>query len=113
MKFTYVVACQQYSTHKRSGDQRADDILRLMITYVFFDPNSLVDFLYFSDALLKFAISLWQVPISTRCNYIDEVEQTSEDTKETSEKIYYSALAKATPQTNHTDSSICVHRDQV
>lgn len=35
MKFTYVVSCQQYGIHKRSGDQRAQDILRLMATYVF------------------------------------------------------------------------------
>ncbi|EOA25345.1 hypothetical protein CARUB_v10018668mg [Capsella rubella] len=31
MKFTYVVSCQQYGIHKRSGDPRAQDILRLMI----------------------------------------------------------------------------------
>lgn len=31
MKFTYVVSCQQYGIHKRSGDARASDILRLMI----------------------------------------------------------------------------------
>lgn len=30
MKFTYVVSCQQYGIHKRSGDHRAQDILRLM-----------------------------------------------------------------------------------
>ena len=30
MKFTYVVSCQQYGIQKRSGDQRAQDILRLM-----------------------------------------------------------------------------------
>lgn len=34
MKFTYVVSCQQYGIHKRSGDHRAQDILRLMTTYV-------------------------------------------------------------------------------
>lgn len=34
MKFTYVVSCQQYGIHKRSGDQRAQDILRLMTTCV-------------------------------------------------------------------------------
>jgi callose synthase len=32
LKFTYVVSCQQYGIQKRSGDQRAQDILRLMIT---------------------------------------------------------------------------------
>lgn len=34
MKFTYVVSCQQYGIHKRSGDPRAQDILRLMTTYL-------------------------------------------------------------------------------
>lgn len=33
MKFTYVVSCQLYGIQKRSGDQRAQDILRLMTTY--------------------------------------------------------------------------------
>lgn len=33
MKFTYVVSCQQYGIHKRSGDPRAQDILKLMTTY--------------------------------------------------------------------------------
>lgn len=33
MKYTYVVSCQQYGTHKRSGDPRAKDILMLMTTY--------------------------------------------------------------------------------
>ena len=32
MKFTYVVSCQQYGIHKRSGDPRAQNILRLMST---------------------------------------------------------------------------------
>lgn len=30
MKFTYVVSCQQYGIHKRSGNPRATDILKLM-----------------------------------------------------------------------------------
>lgn len=34
MKFTYVVSCQQYGIQKRSGDAKAQDILRLMTTYV-------------------------------------------------------------------------------
>lgn len=34
MKFTYVVSCQQYGIHKRSGDARAQDILKLMTAYV-------------------------------------------------------------------------------
>ncbi|KAF3453648.1 hypothetical protein FNV43_RR04089 [Rhamnella rubrinervis] len=33
MKFTYVVSCQLYGIHKRSGDPRAQDILKLMTTY--------------------------------------------------------------------------------
>lgn len=33
MKFTYVVSCQQYGIDKRSGDSRAQDILRLMTVY--------------------------------------------------------------------------------
>lgn len=36
MKFTYVVSCQQYGIHKRSGDARATDILKLMTRC---DPN--------------------------------------------------------------------------
>lgn len=35
MKFTYVVSCQQYGIDKRSRNPRAQDILRLMTTYVF------------------------------------------------------------------------------
>ncbi|XP_010475255.1 PREDICTED: callose synthase 1-like isoform X2 [Camelina sativa] len=80
MKFTFVVSCQQYSIHKRSGDQRAKDILRLMTTYP-----------------------------SIRVAYIDEVEQTHKESyKGTEEKIYYSALVKAAPQTKPMDSSECV-----
>lgn len=33
MKFTYVVSCQDYGIQKRSGDPRAQDILRLMTAY--------------------------------------------------------------------------------
>ena len=33
MKFSYVVSCQQYGIHKRSGNARAKDILKLMATY--------------------------------------------------------------------------------
>ncbi|WRX34230.1 Glycosyl transferase [Theobroma cacao] len=50
MKFTYVVSCQQYGIQKRSGEQRAQDILRLMT----------------------------KCP-SLRVAYIDEVEQRNED----------------------------------
>uniref|UniRef100_A0A2P2MMM1 1,3-beta-glucan synthase n=1 Tax=Rhizophora mucronata TaxID=61149 RepID=A0A2P2MMM1_RHIMU len=67
MKFIYVVSCQQYGIHKRSGDPRAQDILRLMTTYP-----------------------------SLRVAYIDEVEEPSKDkTKKVNQKVYYSALVKA------------------
>ncbi|XP_058098220.1 callose synthase 3-like isoform X2 [Magnolia sinica] len=67
MKFTYVVSCQQYGIQKRSGDARAQDILRLMTTYP-----------------------------SLRVAYIDEVEETIKDkSKKGDEKVYYSALVKA------------------
>ncbi|KAJ0083727.1 hypothetical protein Patl1_29895 [Pistacia atlantica] len=70
MKFTYVVSCQQYGIHKRSGDQRAQDILRLMTKYP-----------------------------SLRVAYIDEVEKPSEDrSKKINQKIYYSVLVKAAPK---------------
>jgi callose synthase len=86
MKFTFVVSCQQYSVQKRSGDQRAKDILRLMTTYP-----------------------------SLRVAYIDEVEQTHKESyKGADEKIYYSALVKAAPQTKSMDSSESVQTlDQV
>ncbi|GJN22580.1 hypothetical protein PR202_gb10160 [Eleusine coracana subsp. coracana] len=66
MKFTYVVSCQQYGIQKRSGDPRAQDILRLMTTYP-----------------------------SLRVAYIDEVEEPSQDRNKKIEKVYYSALVKA------------------
>ncbi|KAF5736396.1 callose synthase 2-like [Tripterygium wilfordii] len=86
MKFTYVVSCQQYGIHKRSGDRRAADILKLMTTYP-----------------------------SLRVAYIDEVEETSKDkTKRTIEKVYYSALVKAPLPTKPIDSSEPVQNlDQV
>lgn len=31
MKFTYVVSCQMFGSHKSSGDPRAEDIKDLMI----------------------------------------------------------------------------------
>jgi callose synthase len=79
MKFTYVVSCQQYGIHKRSGDQRAKDILRLMTTYP-----------------------------SLRVAYIDEFEDTKETSNERSKtvkKVYYSSLVKAAPPTKSLDSS--------
>ncbi|XP_044505154.1 callose synthase 3 [Mangifera indica] len=70
MKFTYVVSCQQYGIHKRSGDHRAQDILRLMTKYP-----------------------------SLRVAFIDEVEKPGEDrSKKINQKIYYSVLVKAAPK---------------
>ncbi|GJN39410.1 hypothetical protein PR202_gb28527 [Eleusine coracana subsp. coracana] len=66
LKFTYVVSCQQYGIQKRSGDPCAHDILRLMTTYP-----------------------------SLRVAYIDEVEAPSQDRNKKVEKVYYSALVKA------------------
>ncbi|VAI63959.1 unnamed protein product [Triticum turgidum subsp. durum] len=78
MKFTYVVSCQSYGIQKRSGDPRAQDILRLMTT-----------------------LSLFVSYPSLRVAYIDEVEETSKegeaskDRSKKIEKVYYSALVKA------------------
>ncbi|KAK2977668.1 hypothetical protein RJ640_015665 [Escallonia rubra] len=76
MKFTYVVSCQQYGIHKRSGDPRAQDILRLMTVYP-----------------------------SLRVAYIDEVEEPSKDrSKGINQKVYYSALVKAAmPKSNSSE----------
>ncbi|KAK2998881.1 hypothetical protein RJ639_024246, partial [Escallonia herrerae] len=76
MKFTYVVSCQQYGIHKRSGDPRAQDILRLMTVYP-----------------------------SLRVAYIDEVEEPSKDrSKKINQKVYYSALVKAAmPKSNSSE----------
>ncbi|GLT70020.1 hypothetical protein SLA2020_421250 [Shorea laevis] len=72
MKFTYVVSCQQYGIDKRSGNARAQDILRLMTKYP-----------------------------SLRVAYIDEVEEPSQDkTKKINDKVYYSALVKAVPKSS-------------
>ncbi|KAL4186373.1 hypothetical protein AMTRI_Chr09g13790 [Amborella trichopoda] len=69
MKFTYVVSCQQYGIQKRSGDPRAQDILRLMVKYP-----------------------------ALRVAYIDEVEEPCPGKSKTAtEKVYYSALVKAVP----------------
>lgn len=61
-----MVSCQKYGIHKRSGDPRALDILRLMTGYP-----------------------------SLRVAYIDEVEEPSKDQKKVNQKVYYSALLKA------------------
>ncbi|VFQ75248.1 unnamed protein product [Cuscuta campestris] len=76
MKFTYVVSCQLYGIHKRSGDQRAQDILKLMTTYP-----------------------------SLRVAYIDEVEEPSKvGSKKVNQKVYYSTLVKAAlPKSNSSD----------
>ncbi|XP_058723122.1 callose synthase 1-like [Vicia villosa] len=85
MKFTYVVSCQQYSIHKRSGDPRAKEILKLMTKYP-----------------------------SLRVAYIDEVEEPSQDSSRKIDKVYYSALAKAALPTKSIDSSEAVQSlDQV
>ncbi|KAK7323905.1 hypothetical protein VNO77_27407 [Canavalia gladiata] len=76
MKFTYVVSCQQYSIHKRSGDSRAKEILRLMTKYP-----------------------------SLRVAYIDEVEEHSKDSSRKPDKVYYSALVKAVLPAKSIDSS--------
>ncbi|KAI4333205.1 hypothetical protein L6164_018042 [Bauhinia variegata] len=84
MKFTFVVSCQQYGIHKRSGDAMAKDILKLMAKYP-----------------------------SLRVAYIDEVEETSKD-KKAVEKVYYSALVKAALPAKSIDSSEAVpNLDQV
>ncbi|XP_043691872.1 callose synthase 3-like isoform X2 [Telopea speciosissima] len=78
MKFTYVVSCQKYGIDKRSGNARAQDILRLMTTYP-----------------------------SLRVAYIDEVEETSKDkSKRMSRKVYYSALVKAAPKSPNTSEPV-------
>ncbi|KVI09417.1 1,3-beta-glucan synthase subunit FKS1-like, domain-1 [Cynara cardunculus var. scolymus] len=76
MKFTYVVSCQQYGIQKRSGDLRAQNVLRLMTEYP-----------------------------SLRVAYIDEVEEPSKDTtKKINHKVYYSALVKAMPNSNASET---------
>ncbi|KAL4576869.1 hypothetical protein LXL04_012969 [Taraxacum kok-saghyz] len=76
MKFTYVVSCQQYGIQKRSGDARAQNVLRLMSEYP-----------------------------SLRVAYIDEVEEPSKDTtKKVNHKVYYSALVKAMPNSNASET---------
>ncbi|KDP44404.1 hypothetical protein JCGZ_19419 [Jatropha curcas] len=85
MKFTYVVSCQQYGIHKRSGDPRAQDILRLMTTYP-----------------------------SLRVAYIDEVEVTSQDkSKKNNQKVYYSALVKAASPKSIDSSEPVQNLDEV
>ncbi|KAG6787622.1 hypothetical protein POTOM_003665 [Populus tomentosa] len=84
MKFTYVVSCQQYGIHKRSGDPRAQDILRLMTTYP-----------------------------SLRVAYIDEVEETNPDRSKVIQKVYYSSLVKAALPKSIDSSEPVQNLDQV
>ncbi|XP_052173079.1 callose synthase 3 [Diospyros lotus] len=84
MKFTYVVSCQQYGIDKRSGNPRAQDILRLMITYP-----------------------------SLRVAYIDEVEEPSKDRSRKINKVYYSALVKAGLQKSSNSSEPVQNLDEV
>ncbi|XVF47535.1 hypothetical protein PTKIN_Ptkin03bG0116700 [Pterospermum kingtungense] len=79
MKFIYVVSCQQYGIQKRSGDQRAQDILRLMTKYP-----------------------------SLRVAYIDEVEQRNEDRlKKLNGKVnYFSVLVRAVPKSSDTSEPV-------
>ncbi|KAL7199263.1 hypothetical protein ACSBR2_021531 [Camellia fascicularis] len=85
MKFTYVVSCQQYGIDKRSGNPRAQDILRLMTTYP-----------------------------SLRVAYIDEVEEPSKDaSKKINQKVYYSELVKAALPKSANSSEAVQNLDQV
>ncbi|KAJ7957436.1 Callose synthase [Quillaja saponaria] len=85
MKFTYVVSCQQYGIHKRSGDHRAQDILRLMTTYP-----------------------------SLRVAYIDVVEEPSKDrSKKINQKVYYSSLVKAAMPKSSSSLEAVQNLDQV
>ncbi|EPS63560.1 hypothetical protein M569_11224, partial [Genlisea aurea] len=75
MKFTFVVSCQLYGTQKRSGDPRAQDILRLMAIYP-----------------------------ALRVAYIDEIEQPSKGRPRVNDKVYYSTLVKAAiPKSNSSE----------
>ncbi|XP_007014816.2 PREDICTED: callose synthase 3 isoform X1 [Theobroma cacao] len=79
MKFTYVVSCQQYGIQKRSGEQRAQDILRLMTKYP-----------------------------SLRVAYIDEVEQRNEDRlKKLNGKVnYFTVLVRAVPKSSDSSEPV-------
>ncbi|XP_072986572.1 callose synthase 3-like [Typha latifolia] len=71
MKFTYVVSCQQYGIQKRSGDPRAQDILKLMAKYP-----------------------------SLRVTYIDEVEEPTKD-KKIEKVYYSALVKVALPNTDN------------
>ncbi|KAL3500760.1 hypothetical protein ACH5RR_039853, partial [Cinchona calisaya] len=76
MKFTYVLSCHLYGSYKRSGDSRAQDILRLMRSYP-----------------------------SLRVAYIDEIEEPSQSrTNKVNKKLFYSTLVKvAMPKSNSSE----------
>nr|QKN22526.1 callose synthase 3 [Urtica dioica subsp. dioica] len=86
MKFTYVVSCQKYGIHKRSGDPRALDTLRLMTSYP-----------------------------SLRVAYIDEVEQPSKErsNSRSNPKLYYSTLVKALPTKSIDSQEPVQNLDQI
>ncbi|XP_057515200.1 callose synthase 3-like [Amaranthus tricolor] len=90
MKFTYVVSCQQYGIHKRAGDHRAQDILKLMTAYP-----------------------------SLRVAYVDELEERDASTnnnnskKNQINKIYYSVLVKAALPTSTKSNEPGQNLDQV
>ncbi|KAF7152125.1 hypothetical protein RHSIM_Rhsim01G0033900 [Rhododendron simsii] len=100
MKFTYVLSCQQYGIQKRDGDAHAQDIVRLMTTYVF--KIELID--YAMVGCTELCVEPRDKYPSLRVAYVDEIEVTSEDkSKRTLDKVYYSTLVKALPKS--VDSS--------
>ena len=55
MKFTYVVSCQNFGIHKRRGDTKAQDILKLMSRYSF-PPFVFSYYVFISSFTLGFPI---------------------------------------------------------
>jgi callose synthase len=114
MKFTYVVSCQLYGIQKRSGDARAQDILRLMTTYV--TKNFLPDFLMNNSKILVLLLMVelyFRYP-SLRVAYIDEVEEPSKDrAQKINQKAYYSTLVKAALPKSIDSSEPVQNLDQV
>ena len=110
MKFAYVVSCQKYGVDKRSGEPRAQDILRLMTKYV--DVKFLVEQLISLILTLGYK-SIGRYP-SLRVAYIDEVEVTSRDkSKKNNQKVYYSALVKAASPKSIDSSEPVQNLDEV
>lgn len=113
MKFTYVVSCQQYGIHKRSGDPRAQDILKLMTTYVhvyYFILSLLQLFLLLSSLLCLIFFFFCSYP-ALRVAYIDEIEEPNKDNKK--EKVYYSSLVKAAISKAGSSDGVVQPLDQV